>query len=1058
MKRLLVLGLALVAFGRMAAAQTVTARVGGELTGFAGSSLTVPIVVDLSQAGGAKLGSYTARLQWNPAVLGLSCNQYSCDTLSGNFPAPQINSDSIAQGVVRFASVSPAGVSGLITLVRFRFAVVDTASTASSPMDLSFSEMSAAGTFDDLMPLLTVTSGTFCAARGRWGDVDRDARANSRDALVILSAVVGQAISPDTFDLAMGDVDGDNKVNSRDALIILSYAVGLEIPGQRVLLPAPRSCATGSPRQLAVFPPAAELTPKQSLRLMAQAVDSAGRAVTVPDATWRSSDNLVAGVDAAGMVQPRAPGTATITAEVAPGLKAQAVITVIARRPNWYVDLKATGTALQLGTAAAPFEHPNLAFGVVDEGDTVHVAPGTYFFLEDGVLAAGAVIIGGTPGDTATRPVFRDPTGSNTGLWLRGGQRAVVRNVAFDNFDTAIDLGGVSNFALEDGRVTVRGTNGSYGIYHCAGAMDTVRVDRSAFIGDSASQYGDAIYYSGCARIALTLLRDSKIRFWDDGVSLYEADSTAVLRSEISDNGGYGVLASQESAVRPSVYVSGSRIERNYWENIYVSSARRLVVDSSVVRATDDDAINVYGTCCGPTAQVYLRGDSIYQEGNAEDYEWLDSDYLDSLVIDGTVVRFPADTNFYSYTFIYADKGLVTNSKFLNIGGGSEPFDFSGRQALLDNVEFTGCNVSGCDGGYGPELFSYPDVLNARVQNSRFTKLNFAVLVYASRGVHVLSGNTVDSARYAIQVVGDSVVATDNVMARVIQAGLEIQMAGPSARGLTSVLRNRITCTPYSFSQSGIALSGRAFLVEQDTVTDCRQGMALTSVLPGTTVQGAVIRNPVHGIWVSQSDSTTVKLIRNAISDADTAAVYVAAGRVQLRGNNIRNNQGDGLAIPGITGYVSVADSNAFVGNARYAVYAPSDSVDARQNWWGLATGPGSGAGADSVFGTKVATSPFLTAEPSGLPGLAPLIATAPRTAAPLSPQVAIERPVRARSAKPPKHAPVAAAPAGGRSPRQVERAQREAEHRAAQAAREAERQRKRDAARAAREARLLDR
>ncbi len=1060
MKRLLVLGIALADLGRMAMAQTVTARVGGELTGFAGSSLSVPIVVDLSQAGGAKLGSYTARLKWNPAVLGLSCHQYWCDTLSGNFPPPQINSDSVAQGVVRFTAISPAGASGLVTLVRFRFSIAfSIADTTSSAVDLSFSEMSAAGTFDDLMPLLTVTSGTFCAARGRWGDLDRDGRANSRDALVILSAVVGQAISPDTFDLAMGDVDGDNKVNSRDALIILSYAVGLEIPGQRVLLPAPRSCATGSPRQLAVFPSAAELTPKQRLRLLAQARDSAGRAVTVPNAVWRSSDNLVAGVDAAGMVQPRAPGTATITAEVAPGLKAQATITVIARRPNWYVDLKATGAALQLGTAAAPFEHPNLAFGVVDEGDTVYVAPGTYFFLdEDGVLAAGAVIIGGTPGDTATRPVFRDPTGSSTGLWLKGGQRAVVRNVAFDNFATAIDLDGVSNFALEDGQVTVRGTNGGYGIYHCGGPMDTVRVDRSAFIGDSASQYGDAIHYSGCARIALTLLRDSKIRFWYDGVSLYEADSTAVLRSEISDNGGYGVLVSQGSAVRPSVYLSGSRIERNYWENIYVSSARRLVVDTSVVRATRDDAINVYGTCCGPTAQVYLRGDSIYQEGNAEDYEWLDSDYLDSLVIDGTVVRFPADTNFYSYTYIYADKGFVTNSKFLNIGGGSEPFSFSGREALLDNVEFTGCNVSGCDGGYGPELFAYPDVLNARVQNSRFTKLNLAVLVNASGGVHSLIGNTVDSARYAIRVFGDSVVATDNVMARVIEAGLKIQAAGPSARGLTSVLRNRITCTPYSFSQSGIALSGQAFLVEQDTVTDCRQGMALTSVLPGTTVQGAVVRNPVYGIWVSQSDSGTVKLVRNAISDADTAAVYLAAGRVHLRGNNIRNNQRDGLAIPGITGYVSVADSNAFVGNARYAVYAPSDSVDARQNWWGLATGPGSGAGADSVFGTKVASSPFLTAEPSGLPGLAPVIATAAPTAAPLSTQVAVERPVRARSAKPLKHAPVAAAPAAGRSPRQVERAQREAERRAAQAQREAERQRKREAARAARETRLLDR
>jgi hypothetical protein len=1095
MKRLLVLGLALVAWGWAAEAQTVTARVGGELTGFAGSAVTVPIVVDMSQAGGAKLGSYTARLQWDPAVLGLSCSQYGCDTLSGNFPAPQINPDSIAQGVVRFASVSAAGVSGLITLVRFRFVVQDTTSTASSPMNLSFSEMSAAGTFEDLMPLLTVTSGTFCAPRGRWGDLDRDGRANSRDALVILSAVVGQAIDPDAFDLAMGDVDGDGKVNTRDALIILSYGVGLEIPGQRVLLLAPRACATGSPRQLALFPPAAELTPKQKLRLLAQAVDSAGRPVAVPDAVWRSSDNLVAGVDAFGVVSPRAPGTAIITAEVAPGLKASATITVIARRPNWYVDLKATGAPLQLGTAGAPFQHPTLAFSVVGEGDTIRVAPGTYFFSEDGMLEAGAVIIGGTPGDTTTRPVFRDLEGGHSALVLRGGQRTVVRNIVFDNFDTAIDLGGGygygdwsnsvaqpgselrsagargaaetgrgASFALEDSRIVIRGSNWGYGIYHCGGDMDTVRVDRSVFIGDSTYRYGTAIYYSGCARVAVTSIRDTKIRFWNDAVYLYDADSTAVLRSEISDNDGYGLFVGQEYAYEPSLYVAHSRIERNYYESIYASYARRLVVDSSVVRATEDDGIVVYGACCGPSAQVYLRGDSIYLEGNAEDYLWLDAEYLDSLVVDGTVVRFPADTNFLSHGYIYADKAWVTNSKLLNIGGSSQPFRFYGRQAVLDNVEFTGCNVAGCDGGYGPRLVAYPDALRARIQNSRFSKLRVAAEVHATKdapGTVTLIGNAADSVRSGFLVSADSAVASDNAITRAIERGLGILLLlknrGP-ARGLTSVLRNRVTCTPSGSLQRGIDLYGLALLVDQDTVIDCRQGISLIAVLPGTTVQRTVVRNPVHGIWVFQSDSTTVKLFGNAISGADTSAVYVGAGRVWLRGNNIRSNDRDGLVIPGVTGYVSVADSNAFVGNARYAIYAPSDSVDARYNWWGLSTGPGSGVGADSVLGPKVVTSPFLDAEPAGLPGLAPPIAAALRMAVPLSTLVAAEPPTRARNAKAAKPVLGASTLMQGLSSRQIERVQRQAERRAQRAARDAERERQREAERAVWESRLLPR
>ena len=62
MRRALVLGCLWLAAGRGAAAQTVTARVGGELTGFRYGYLRLPIAVDLGGAPGERLGSYTARL------------------------------------------------------------------------------------------------------------------------------------------------------------------------------------------------------------------------------------------------------------------------------------------------------------------------------------------------------------------------------------------------------------------------------------------------------------------------------------------------------------------------------------------------------------------------------------------------------------------------------------------------------------------------------------------------------------------------------------------------------------------------------------------------------------------------------------------------------------------------------------------------------------------------------------------------------------------------------------------------------------------------------------
>jgi hypothetical protein len=234
-------------------ADTVTARVGGGLTGFLNTSLTVPVVVDMSKAGGEKLGSYTGRLSWNPAVLNCYNYYYQCGFSAGSFPQAQLNTDSLAQGVVRFSAVSPLGASGVVTLAQFQFQITDTTTSA---LGLSFSEMSAAGTFTNLQAYLTVSGGTFCQAVGRWGDLDGDGAANSRDALGILSNLVGLPVDTTVFKLFLGDADGDALVNSRDALIILSYGVGLDISGQRVLLAAPK-CAATTPRQVSVFPAAA---------------------------------------------------------------------------------------------------------------------------------------------------------------------------------------------------------------------------------------------------------------------------------------------------------------------------------------------------------------------------------------------------------------------------------------------------------------------------------------------------------------------------------------------------------------------------------------------------------------------------------------------------------------------------------------------------------------------------------------------------------------------------------------------------------------------------------
>ena len=1053
MKRILslvALGVGLAVSARAAVEIAVTARVGGELTGFRGDRVTVPIVVDMSGGGGEKLGSYTGRLQWDPSTLNFTCYYYSCDTLPGNFASPQFNFDSLPQGVLRFGAISPAGADGILTLTRLRFSINYEAPT-SSPLTLSFSEMSAAGTFTDLLPALTVTGATFCVAQGRWGDLDSDGAANSRDALAILSRVVGLPVDT-VFHVNLGDVDGDANVNTRDALIILSYAVGLDIPGQRVLLLAPTDCGTGAAKQLSVFPATAELVPNQYLQLVTQGTDAQGRAVTIPDAVWRSSDNAVAAVDASGRVLPRDAGTATITAQVGPGLRAQSTITVIARRPNWYVDVGATGSPLQLGTAAQPFDHPTKAYAVVSEGDTIHVASGTYVFTDDGELSVGAVILGGTPGDTTTRPLFRDSDNDYTALWLRGGNRTVVRNVVLENFSYAVDIDGVRNFALEDSRVVV--PTGSYGsgITTCAnGAIDTVRVDRSVFLGDST---GSAIENDYCVeRTALLLVRDTKILYWYDGILWTDADSIEVLRSEISDNADNGIESYQEYDVSTALHVAHSRIERNSYAAIYGSYFRRIVIDTSVLRANANDAIDVEGGCCGdPPLQFYMHGDSVYMEQDADNDYWLATDDADTVSIDSTVVRFPADTgSFYAYSDISADLLRITNSKFLNAGNGSVVY-FDGRVLLVDSVQFTGCNaVSGCADASAIEAYMNGVGANARVTRSRFTKQGYAI--YLEGPAQTIEDVVIDSSYYAIQSYdGDTVSVTHAVLSRIVSSGIAVYGAGSGGWGPSLLAGDTISCASVAGGQKGLDIGYNKFAVENNLITGCKEGLYVYRAGLGTVVRGNTVRVPVlNGITINQYvDSFTVRVDSNGVSEADTSAVRVLNGRVVMSKNYLAGNTRYGLYIP-TAAYPAYAPfqvhQNAFVGNALYGVYVASDTVDADNNWWGADAQP-CFSGADCAAG-RVDSTAHLAAAPGGLPTLAPPAAAAPSAisspaqAVPIGPPAV--RPARAaKQARP--AAAVGTRPAG--TPERAARIEHARERREAAQARRIEHEGQREAKR----------
>jgi len=129
--------------------------------------------------------------------------------------------------------------------------------------------------------------------------------------------------------------------------------------------------------------------------------------------------------------------------------------------------------------------------------------------------------------------------------------------------------------------------------------------------------------------------------------------------------------------------------------------------------------------------------------------------------------------------------------------------------------------------------------------------------------------------------------------------------------------------------------------------------------------------------------------------------------------------------------------------------------VDARNNWWGQASGPGLGL-ADSVSG-RVATVPFLSIAPSGLPGLAPpLVASRSLGASPVIATAVTAAPAPARqplrAAKQPRRAPPSILTRPGMSAEQAARVQQQAQREAAHEARRAEREAERAARFQARE------
>ncbi len=143
------------------------------------------------------------------------------------------------------------------------------------------------------------------------------------------------------------------------------------------------------------------------------------------------------------------------------------------------------------------------------------------------------------------------------------------------------------------------------------------------------------------------------------------------------------------------------------------------------------------------------------------------------------------------------------------------------------------------------------------------------------------------------------------------------------------------------------------------------------------TIKDNNINNNWRGIYLNPSDGVTIT--GNIIDSNNGSGVGIGSSgqsNLTISGNIISNNSVEGWGIDTV-GVNVVAHNNSFTGNGAGVDWygGTTNTIDATNNWWGAADGPGDvgpGSG-DSVNSTNVIFDPFLQSSPNlagvGCPG-----------------------------------------------------------------------------------------
>ncbi len=692
--------LTVVGMTRPLRAQTIVAGpTTAELTGAAGDRVTVPIAIDMTGASGIALGSYRITFSWNPAGFSF------VNATGGTFGSPVFNSESASSGVLQFAAASAAGANGIFTLANV---ALEVAATISGSFTVVFEELTAAGSFQDLLPYLTITQGSFCGS-DVWGDLNGNGQIQSVDAQIVLMHAVGLSVA----DTTRGDVAQDGVVDPRDALVILSYVVGLDVSAFRVGQPVSETCTPGAVDAVRILPNAVSLAPGDAFQLTAEVEDSNGVLLGGKNLQWASDDGAVVLVDSTGKVSAQGPGTATVTAAVSPGITGTATITV-GDRHRWVVNpAGAQGQQDEVGSETYPFSTIADAVVAAGDGDTIFIHVATY---NEPLNASGfsGLVFEGDSG-AAGMPTISTPNGAVGSLM--GSGKVTLRRLDFAESTAGLS---VSADTLDVESVTVRSVRG-HGVSAVLSGLATVRGLTVSGVQEygltvsgptrvelletvvSGVEAGQATYSAGVSVAADTIIVDSSEVRGVEGTALWVqgARLTRLHRSTLSDFAGDGVhldagitldvsdsvLIERGSGVGIALTIDTLRMTDVTLQDLDAhalevgSDAYDLAVITDVVAERVGDGFLAWGSGGTRASIVASRVTDAAHGGIAM--------LADTLLIDGTVIERVGNQAIDVGGSHYA---RVVNSELRDVGAGFRKYDGTGY------VELTATTIRGVRG------------------------------------------------------------------------------------------------------------------------------------------------------------------------------------------------------------------------------------------------------------------------------------------------------------------------------------------------------------------------